>query len=210
MSNKNKLSSAELKELRTIAGELLKIKGDVRGACSQAFPKCLEDLEGKGSVEKLERVLEKVGYPIDFKKVSAAKWYPVGIDSIWLTTARKLFKWSDAHIITIGRCVPKCSLLTKFVAKYIIPPQKSYERIAQQWGRYFTVGIFEISIFNEKEKYTILRIRDLKLHPNMCLFWIGYFHTIASFVLKSKKIQTEETRCMFKGDTYHEFRITWK
>jgi len=204
------LTKEEIKELREVVKKLLKIKGEVRGACSRAFPRCLENLEGKGSVEKLEAVLEKVGFPIDFSKVNASDWYPVGIDSIWLTVSRKLFNWRDKHIIEIGKCIPKCSLLTKLVSKYIIPVQVSYKKIAEQWDRYFTIGRVEITNFKEKEKYGKIRVKDIKLHPNMCLFWIGYFHTLSSFILRAKEIQVKETKCMFKNDPYHEFRVTWK
>ena len=58
------------------------------------------------------------------------------------------------------------------------------------------------------EKYAIARIENFELCPSHCCTLKGYFLSVVKMIL-GRPISCEETKCTFRGDEYHEFRITW-
>ena len=76
------------------------------------------------------------------------------------------------------------------------------------WPRYYTVGLLEMPEFSEEKRYAILTLKDFKDHPLHCVLLRGYFGKIAEMVVNNP-IKCKETKCMFRGDSYHEFLMTW-
>ena len=56
----------------------------------------------------------------------------------------------------------------------------------------------------------VFRLKNYETHPMMCIVFSGYFLQISKYVLNSKKVSIKETKCIFEGDSYHEFVINWK
>ena len=61
----------------------------------------------------------------------------------------------------------------------------------------------------EEKKYIVLREEDFRFHPVICVYHAGYYQGISEYVIGSKKISVEETKCVFKGGPYNEYVITW-
>jgi len=77
-------------------------------------------------------------------------------------------------------------------------------------GKHYTISKLEAPEINVKEKRLVLRLVDFKIHPILCVYFRGYFKSIASLVVKTDKMTIKETKCPFSGDAYHEFVIEWE
>ena len=61
-----------------------------------------------------------------------------------------------------------------------------------------------------KEKHLTVRLKDYKFHPDVCPYYAGIFLRLLEYFIPSREIIIEETKCMFKGDPYHEYTAHWK
>ena len=104
----------------------------------------------------------------------------------------------------------KTSFFLRIMMRYFLSVSMPFRESPRYWKKNYDFGELEASEFNEKEKYVVLQVKNFKFHPVMCIFFAGYFLQTAKFVIKSEKITIEETKCMFKGDPYHEYIIRWK
>ena len=61
------------------------------------------------------------------------------------------------------------------------------------------MGISESEYFKNFHKY----------HPLICIYHQAYFQKIAEIMIAEKKVKVEHTKCLFRGDSYEEFKIIW-
>jgi hypothetical protein len=184
-------------------------KGKVRGAGIQTQIHYIRLKKGEKGVRMVEEKLKELGYPLEFKKVKNLEWYPTGLADLVIIVAKELFNWQDKDIFEMGNNAPKYSFIVRLLMKYFLSPQRSFKESPKYWRKHFTSGVLEAHQFNEKEKYLIIRLIH-QCHPVICIFYSGYFLRIAQYVIKSEKITIEESKCMSKGDPYHEFIIRWR
>lgn len=76
------------------------------------------------------------------------------------------------------------------------------------WKKHYSVGNLSTPLIDIKTKKFVLRIDNFDVSPLFCVFYLGYFKKVVEFG-GIKNPQIRETKCMFKGDDYHEFEITW-
>ena len=171
-------------------------------------------LEKKGpeGVKKVEKETEKLGYPIKYEDLSESKWYPIGLRMVSLYSILAAFDWGKKELAELAECVPKVSFVMKFFMRYFASPQKTFKVAAPIiWKRYFNVGAFETVYFKRtgKDGYAVLRIKDFRSSSIFC-FFLGHFF-IGAFKLAArfKEVDFEETKCVFKGNPYHEYLIKW-
>ena len=191
------------------ANRLMKIKGNARGVTLQTHAEYILYKKGDEGLRRVEEKLKELGYPLKFKEVRPLKWYPEGLGVLVLLVAKEIFNWSKSDIFDMGNSAPKYSFVVKLLLKYFLSPRRSFQESPKYWRKHYDFGELETGEFNEKEKYLIVREKGYKFHPIACIFHSGYFLRIAQYVIKSEKITIEETKCMFKGDPYHEFIIRW-
>jgi hypothetical protein len=184
-------------------------KGKVRGAAILTQIHYIRLKKGEEGLRMVEEKLKELGYPLEFKKVKNLEWYPTGLGDLVIIVAKELFNWQDKDIFEMGNSAPKYSFIVRLLMKYFLSPQRSFRESPKYWRKHFTSGVLEAYQFNEKEKYLIIRLRH-QCHPVICIFYSGYFLRIAQYVIKSEKITIEESKCMSKGDPYHEFIIRWR
>jgi hypothetical protein len=184
-------------------------KGKVRGAAILTQIHYIRLKKGEEGLRMVEEKLKELGYPLEFKKVKNLEWYPTGLADLVIIVAKELFNWQDKDIFEMGNSAPKYSFIVRLLMKYFLSPQRSFRESPKYWRKHFTSGVLEAYQFNEKEKYLIIRLRH-QCHPVICIFYSGYFLRIAQYVIKSEKITIEESKCMSKGDPYHEFIIRWR
>jgi predicted hydrocarbon binding protein len=88
----------------------------------------------------------------------------------------------------------------------------SLDRIAdagpKTWGRYYSIGSIEVVEYDKGGKYMVIRIRSLKIHLLYCQTLLGLLPSIIKMVL-GKEVFCEETKCIHRGDEYHEFLLKW-
>jgi hypothetical protein len=190
--------------------KIMEIKGKVRGVVFQTDAEYVREKIGEKGLEKLEIKTKELGHPIDYDKIKAMDWYPLGLRVLSLLAIKEAFNWGDKEIKDMGNSAPKYSFIVRMLMKYFLSAKRSFKESPKYWVKHYTVGKLEAYKFNEKEKYLVLRLNDFKIHPLLCTYYLGYFLRIAQYVIQSEEISIEETQCMFKDHPYHEFLIRWK
>ncbi len=200
---KNQLSKEEV-------DELMRVSGNVKGVVFQTHAAFIRYKEGEKGIKMVEERLKELGYPLKFTEISSLAWYPEALSILVVLTAKEVFKWKDSDIFNMGNSAPKYSLIARMLVKTFISIKKVFEESPKYWKKHYDFGVLESYEINEKEKYVMLRLKEYKLHPTVCIYFCGYFYQIAQYVVRSKKITIEETKCVYRGGPYHEFLIKWK
>jgi len=164
---------------------------------------------GDEGIRKVEEKLSEWGYPTSLSQVRFADWYPEGLNVLLILAAREVFGWTDEDIFDYGKRMPKFSFGVKLFIKYFVSPKKTFELCSEYWQKFVTCGEIEPVEINETEKYCILRLKNYQFHPVMCHYFRGYFLAIAENAQKGEKMTIKETKCMFRGDPYHEYLMRW-
>ncbi len=201
---------AKTSSLKEEADRLMKQKGNIRGAVLKTHAVYIRHREGEEGVKKVEEKLKELGYSLKFKEIKLMGWYPDGLRVLAMLCAKKLFNWTEKDIFEMGNTAPKYSFIVSLFMKYFLSVKDSYEASPGYWRKHFDFGELEAPEFNEKEKYLVVRLKGYKSHPLECVYQRGYFLRIAQYVIKSKKITIEETKCPFRGDRFHEHIIRWE
>jgi len=190
--------------------KLMGIKGNVRGAILQAHAIFIKNKEGEEGLDAIEKKMAELSYPVNFKKIRVGEWYPESLSTLIILTAKGLFNWTEEDILEMGGSSPKYNFIAKILMRYFISLEKFIAEVPKYWDKHLDCGRLEVAQFDEEKKYIILREKDFKFHPILCIYHAGYYQGITEYVIKSEKISVEETRCIFKGDPYNEYAITWK
>jgi predicted hydrocarbon binding protein len=191
--------------------QLMQIKGEVRGVVFHTDAAYVLEKEGEEGVKKLESRVKELSYPINYRNPQITGWYPVGLRMISLLLVKDAFGWSNEKIKTMGNTAPKFSFIIKILTKFFISIRKIVEKSPQTWNKHYrNIGKLEGVKVDERGKEAILRLSEFKVHPLFCLYLEGFFARVASLGLTSRKVECKETKCVFRGAPYNEFKITWK
>jgi hypothetical protein len=187
--------------------ELMKLKGEVRSGIKTHGEFILKE-EGEKGLKKLEDTILELGYPIKFRRIKATTFYPLGAEAIVLLAIKRLFNYDDEKFQEMGRFHAKSSLIIRLFIKYFVSLKSISKKVSDMWKRYFTVGNFEIVELDEEKKRAILKVTDFQLHPIHCQVFKGSISTLVQMIVGSK-VTMEETKCIYRGDEYHEFLLKW-
>jgi len=197
-------------DLKKELEELKKIKGNIRGEGILTDIEYLRFKGKEGELDKIEKKMNQLGCPIKFAELKSMEWYPAWWDVLKILVLKDVFNWTDKDIFEMSNFAPKVSFLVKMLVKYFISAKKSFSQSPKYWSQHFDFGELEAHEFSEKEKKMVFWVKDYKIHPIMCIVCAGYFLRIAQFVVKSEKVNIKETKCVYKGDPYHEYIIKWE
>ncbi len=197
-------------DLKKEADILMKIKGNVKGVVFQTHAAYIRQREGEKGLRMVEEKMKELGYPVKFDEIKTLKWYPETHTVLVILVARELFGWKDSDIFDMGNNAPKYSFIVRLLMKYFLSPKTTLEQSPKYWKKHYDFGELEVAQYNEKEKYMSVRVKGYKTHPIVCIFHKGYFLRLCQYVIKSKNITIEETKCVFRGDPYHEHVVRWK
>jgi len=189
------------------ADKLMKIRGKTKGSELLTLKKYIEAKYGREGVKKLEKKMTELGYPLYFDEIKPAHWYSEALTVLAIIVAKEIFNWKD--LFEFGYNSPVFSFGVRVFIKFL-PLPLFLKEVPKIWRKFVDVGTLETSQFNEKEKYIIIRFKDYKFHSEMCRYYEGFFLRIAEYVIKSGKITIEETKCIYKGDSFHEFIVKWE
>ncbi|MCP6717938.1 MAG: hypothetical protein KJI70_00110 [Patescibacteria group bacterium] len=193
---------------KQLADELMRIKGEVRGIAPKAHVQFVVEEKGESIFEKVEDKMAELGHPVNYKSLRPMNFYPIGIEAITLLVIKQLFNYDDEKFKEIGKYQSKISLIIKLFTKYFVSIKIIAQKAPEMWRKYYTVGDLKVTELNEKEKYTVVEVKDFKMHEHHCRMLEGYFASVIKMVVKENTI-CKETKCIFKGDDYHEFLIKW-
>lgn len=194
---------------KELTEELMRIEGNVKGEVIRINFLYIREKKGEKGVELVEERLKELGYPIKAERIKTFAWYPEALSVLLILVAKDIFQWQDSDIFDMGNSAPKYSFIVKLLIRYFVSPQKSFRESPRYWRKHFDFGELETIEFNEKEKYLILRVKGYAFHPTICFFHKGFFLKIGQFVINSEKLSIKETKCVYKGDPYHEYLISW-
>jgi len=188
------------------AESLMKIAGRTKGSEIITLARYIEEKHGKEGIEALEKKLEELGYPFHFNKIRSVDWYQESLSVLAQITAKNLFNWKD--LFDLGYNSPVFSLWVKAFIKLISLPL-ILKQASQNWNKFMDVGSLE-AFGDPKEKSLTIQLKNYMFHPEMCPYYAGFFLRLLEYVIRSKKITIKETKCMFKGDPYHEYTVHWE
>jgi hypothetical protein len=188
--------------------ELMKIEGEARGISIKGEAEFILKEKGEKGLKKLEDTMAKIGCPIKYGELNALGFYPLKYEAITTFVLKKVFNFKEEDFRKVGAFEAKLSLIIRMFMKYFLSLELMAKKTPVIWRKYYTVGNLTAQEFNKKEKYAILRIENFKLHPSHCRTLEGFFATIVQMVVK-ELVTCKETKCIFKGDEYHEFLLKW-
>lgn len=187
---------------------IMQNEGQVKGTVFLSDARYVERHFGKAGLEKAQEKLRAWGHPIDYDKVKAMGWYPAGLRVLSLLAISEALSLNDEQVFAMGLEGPKHSFLIKLLLKLFVSVQKIFENAPMVWRRHWTTGSIELVEIDEAAGRIVVRLKDIKLHPLFCKYEEGYFTGIAR--LSQPNASARETKCMFRGDHYHEYVFHWK
>ncbi len=189
--------------------KIMDTKGDVRGVVFKTdYLFVLNNFGGEG-VRKVEKELERMGYPFDYKNnVNSMDFYPIGMRAVSLLAIGKVFTLGEKEIEEMGRSAPKSSLMVKFFMRYFLSIENIFNKAGEMWDKHYTVGELDAFQINMEEKYAVIRIHDINLHHIFCIYLSGYLSSVVRMAI-GEDVTSERTKCTHKGDDYHEIIIRW-
>jgi hypothetical protein len=186
------------------------ISGNVRGEKFYTTFPYLEKEEKNKEVEKILEEMEEHGYPLNLRQISSTKMYPLKIAVLLFVITKNVFSWGDEDIFEMGRYAPRTSFVTRILLRNLVSINTIFNKAPDTWKNHYDFGSLEAVEINQEEKYLIVRVKDFAVHPIICPYHGGYFQAMTEFCIRSREIKTSETKCMHKGDDYHEYYISWK
>ena len=188
--------------------KLMDIKGEVRGVSLKADGDFILKEKGEEGLKRLEAELVEIGHPIKFEKIRLMDFYPIGLKGLTLLAIKKVFNFDDKKFQEMGSFGIKISLIIRVFIKYFVSLKVVAGQVSRMWGKYFTIGSLKIIEINEENRYLIIRLENFRLCPVHCQYLKGYFSSGVQMVIKDK-VTSEETKCPFRDDDYHEFLLKW-
>lgn len=212
MTNKEKIlktKNIQGKTKEKTIKELVESPGKCKGECLRSVYLHIKKTKGEEGLAKIEKEMKDLGYPVDFKKVKAFDWYPIGLRALTLVALRRAFLWENKDVEKYGEALLDYSFVFKTILKFVSSFKDFFKRSDFYWKKHFTVGRMETYLFDKKRKRATVRIHDFKIHPDFCFLLLGYFKKLGKLSGK-KNVKIEETKCIFKGDPYHEYVVSWE
>ncbi len=195
--------------LKEAADRLMEKEGNVKGEAIKADLDYIKMREGEEGVEKLEKTLEELGYPLEKEKIQSLKSYREGKSVLVEMLSWEIFDWDENDIFEMGRYSAKKSLIFRVLLKYFSSPGKIAKEAPKYWRKHFDFGSLEIENYDENKREMTLKIKGYDFHPVMCHYFTGMFHALFSLSVKSKEVKIEEEKCIYKGDDCHQFKLKW-
>lgn len=189
---------------------LMKNEGHVKGEIILTSLKYIKSRLGKEGLKKIEDRFKELGYSLYFQNIKPLHDYKEAYAVLIYLLSRDLFGWNDKDIWKMGESSAKMSFIAKVLLKYFISVNSLVEEMPNYWKKYHDFGEIKVIDFNEKNKYIIFQLRGYDFHPLGCTYHLGYFFTVARFSIKGENISLNETKCVHKGDDFHEYKITWE
>lgn len=199
----------EEKTLQEVAKELKEVEGNVKADVILVQRDYILQKEGEEGLRRLEEKLKELGVDIDFQKMKGASWEKEWKNSLITVVAKEIFNWTEEDIFEMGRYSPRASFFIKMMMQYVVSLDVLFNNTNVYWKKQQDFGEMESVELNKEERYAIVRIKNFRTHPLLCVYHTGYFKGAVEFVTKSKNVTVEETECAHKGGRYDEFLVKW-
>ena len=188
--------------------KLLKTEGMIAGEVFHTQTEYIKAQKGEKGLDEFVKKSKEMGYKMDLRKIDYKKWQPIGLRPFGWLVALRTFNWTEKDLIDSGYQAPKVSFIMRILARYFVSPEVTIKKSPSYWRKHYTVGSLSVSKIDMKNKKFVLQIDDFQVSRLFCVFYLGYFKKVVEFG-GIENPQIKETKCMFRGDDYHEFEITW-
>lgn len=195
--------------LQKEADALMKIKGTHKGTMLQAHVVLIKKQSGEKGVKTIQDALLKLGYPLGLEKIKAMQEYPEAQTILVSLLCQKLLGYTDKDIFDMGLAASKISFLNKIILKNFVSLDKVLKNTHNYWHEHVSVGDLKCVEYNKKDKRIVLQLENYRFHPLVCISIQGYFLGMIRFLLPTNS-SIEETKCVHKGGSLHEFLIKWE
>ena len=194
---------------KKLVEELMSVKGEARGIVLKTDADFVRRKKGEIGLEKVEKALREISYPIDYKNIDALNFYPIGLRILSLLAIKQALDFSDEDIAQMGAEAPKISLVIKLFAKFFFSLSATVAQAPKMWKKHYTVGELSAKA-DEEKKQAVVQLRDLTIHPIFCAYLKEYFATIIKMVVNAP-VASERVKCPYinKQDKYHEYLMKW-
>lgn len=189
---------------------IIKLEGQARGSTLKTDAAYVESQEGKEGLHKVEAAFRQLGYPVEYKHIKDMGWYPICLRILSLRVIQDVFGFKPMDLRTMGDMAPKFSFLVKVFMKFTGVSELAVRRIPGYWRMHYSMGDMCASEVNSQAGYVVVQLTNFKTHQILCRYFEGYFRRLLQFSFVDQDVESRETKCMFKGDPHHEYRITWK
>lgn len=189
--------------------KLMALKGRVRGLAIKSHGEFIKKEKGEAGLKELEQVMEDLGCSVNHKELETMRFYPIYLEVVALVVIKKLFNFEEEKFREMGEFSSKMSLILKLFIKYFISIKMMVDQIPNIWEKYYTIGKIKTTELDIVGNRLVLRLEDFNLHYLHCLHLEGYFSSVVKMIVK-KPVTCLETRCVHKGDRYHEFLLRWE
>jgi len=188
--------------------KIMKAKGKVRGDGMRSYADFILKEEGEEGLKRLEEAMAKLGYPIKSRQIKRMGFYPVGLWVLFVLTIKRIFNYDDKKFQEMGIFQLKNSLIIRVFMKYFFSLERAARELPKIWRQYFTIGEFNVVELNQEKRYLTLKLENFRLHSISCQIILGVLVRAGGMITKSKTA-IEETKCIHRGDEYHEFVLKW-
>ncbi|MFQ6084546.1 MAG: hypothetical protein ACE5WD_14500 [Candidatus Aminicenantia bacterium] len=188
--------------------ELMKIKGEAWGMGMKQFVGYIVAEHGEEGLKKLEDTMAELGYPVKYREIGMADYYPLKLLAVSLPVIKRLFNYDDKKLQEFGKSQIKFPLIIRLIVRYFLSVERFSKEFPRLWRKGFTVGDIEIAELDKEKKYMIVRLKNFRIHPTHCPIFKGNLSMIVQIMVGSETT-CEETKCLHRGDEYHEFLVKW-
>ena len=173
------------------------------------FKSNLGFIKKKFGTNGLRRVSEKIrekGFDFNMENIKDREWYPMEVRVAFIEAVYDLLDSNDDDMFSLGKYsalhVERLALLVRYTKETSLVASEG----PKTWDKHFDVGRLDV-IENSKGR-TVVRLLDFNISPVHCNYLAGYFVGAAE-LSGAKDVKIEETKCISRGDPYHEFVLTW-
>ncbi len=192
------------------ADRIMAVPGNIKGLFMLANLDFARKKGGSRAIEAIDRRLAELGYSFDLESIKPMERYPDALSVLIILLIKETLVLSNEEVFEMGGATIRLSPLTKIMTRYFLPVETVIKQASKYWERYLDIGRLEIAEFNKDKGYAVIRLFDYYFHPTTCFYHRGYFVQVARMSLGKKDIKSRETKCMYKGDPYHEHYLSWK
>jgi hypothetical protein len=192
---------------------LAKAEGKVRGVAFKTDAEYVKNKLGDEALTKLRAEMEKIGFPIDYDKIKAMDWLPIGLRALHLEVIKDLFNWDDNEIVKAGRAAPKRSFILRLLLKYLVSIEQTIKLAPIAYKKHYSVGEFETVNYDLKQQCLLGRVKGSQILYDSSAFAShieGYLARGLSYVVPGKEVLSSHRKYIEDGIPYVEFRISWK
>jgi len=202
---------AKFKLTKKEADRIMKVKGNTVGAVLKTDYQFILSKKGEEGVRKVEARLKELNCPVKFKEISTFKLYPESQGCLTMLVMLEVFGWDESKVFDLAYHAPFNSQVTKFIVGNLLSVEKAFQNASTYWRKFADFGDLSSPEYNIEKKYGVLRLENFKkYHPTAEEYMRVFLIRLFEIITQSKNVKVVLTKSLFKGDTYDEFKITWK